>query len=261
MPSRWKEHHIVSLGRIALALSESELEQLDLSSIDTVASLGQQTEWTPGQAKSILQAFLEDSGYGIQDLKSFHLVGFGPTLCAMDPTEIQLIKTSEFRAVVARIGTLFCSTPVLAGFKKKAEVVFGRPTEWTSSILQELGTIAAGITKAELRMLNKELMTYFQPSAIRCLPGEVFKELSTEQIASLGPQNAASVTHSQRLQLSSAQLQSLQRALDGAKTHSWQTDPLSSSPTWPASTGSPTGEPASQALWLGCTLLLLTAKS
>jgi hypothetical protein len=24
-------------------------------------------------------------------------------------------------------------------------------------------------------MLNKELMTYFQPSAIRCLPGEVFK--------------------------------------------------------------------------------------
>jgi hypothetical protein len=39
----------VSLGRIALALNETELEQLDLSSIDTVASLGQQTGWTPGQ--------------------------------------------------------------------------------------------------------------------------------------------------------------------------------------------------------------------
>ncbi|GAB1292637.1 Otoancorin [Apodemus speciosus] len=279
LPSSWKEHHIVSLGRIALSLSESELEQLDLSSIDTVASLGLQTEWTPGQgavelqAKSILQAFLEDSGYGIQDLKSFHLVGLGPTLCAMDPTEIPLIKTSEFRAVVARIGTLLCSTPVLAGFKKKAEVVFGRPTEWTSSILQELGTIAAGVSKAELRMLDKELMPHFHPSAIKCLPGEVFKELSTEQIASLGPQNAAFVTHSQRLQLSSAQLRSLQRALDGAKTHSWQTEPLSSSPTWLASTGSPTGwflhrshlrdegEPTSQALWLGCPLLLLMAKS
>uniref|UniRef100_D4A6R6 Otoancorin n=2 Tax=Rattus norvegicus TaxID=10116 RepID=D4A6R6_RAT len=261
LPSHWKEHHVVSLGRIALALNESELEQLDLSSIDTVASLGQQTEWTPGQAKSILQEFLEDSGCGIQDLKSFHLVGLGPTLCAMDPTEIPLIKTSEFRAVVARIGTLLCSTPVLAGFKKKAEVVFGRPTEWTSSILQELGTIAAGLTKAELRMLDKELMPYFQPWAIRCLPGEVFKELSTEQIASLGPQNAAFVTHSQRLQLSSSQLQSLQRAVDGAKTHFWQIDPMSSSPTWPASTGSPTGEPTFQALWLGCPLLLLMAKS
>ena len=49
MPSSWREYHIVSLGRIALALNESELEQLDLSSIDTVASLSQQTEWTPGQ--------------------------------------------------------------------------------------------------------------------------------------------------------------------------------------------------------------------
>lgn len=49
MPSYWKEHHITSLGRIALALNESELEQLDLSSIDTVVSLSQQTEWTPGQ--------------------------------------------------------------------------------------------------------------------------------------------------------------------------------------------------------------------
>ncbi|KAL6087759.1 hypothetical protein STEG23_008059, partial [Scotinomys teguina] len=225
LPSHWKQHHIVSLGHIALALNESELEQLDLSSIDTVTSLGEQTEWTPGQAKSILKAFLEDSGYHIQDLKSFHLVGLGSTLCAMDTTEIPLIKTSEFRAVVARIGTLLCSTPVLAGFKKKAEAVFGRPIQWTSSILQELGTIAAGLTKAELRMLDKELMPHFQPSAIRCLPGETFKELSTEQIASLGPQNAASVTDSQRLQLSSAQLQSLQRALDGAKAYSWQDDP------------------------------------
>ncbi|KAK7833291.1 hypothetical protein U0070_017290 [Myodes glareolus] len=239
VPSHWKRHHVVSLGHIALALNASELEQLHLSSIDTVASLGQQSEWTPGQAKTILKAFLEDSGYGIQDLKSFHLVGLGSILCAMDTTEIPLIKTSEFRTVVARIGTLLCSTPVLAGFKKKAEIVFGRPSEWTSFILQELGTIAAGLTKAELRVLDKELMPHFKPSAIRCLPGETFKELSTEQIASLGPQNAASVTNSQRLQLSSAQLQSLQRALDGAKTHSWQDDPVSADPT---STGSPTGE-------------------
>ena len=46
-PGTWILRH--NLGRIALALNESELEQLDLSSIDTVASLSQQTEWTPGQ--------------------------------------------------------------------------------------------------------------------------------------------------------------------------------------------------------------------
>ncbi|OWK11049.1 hypothetical protein Celaphus_00007004, partial [Cervus elaphus hippelaphus] len=219
------QYHIVSLGRIALALNESELEQLDLSSIDTVASLSQQTEWTPGQAKSILQGFLEDSGYHVQDLKSFHLVGLGAMLCAMNITEISLIKILEFRVVV------------LAEFKRKAEVVFGEPTDWPRFVLQELGTIAAGLTKEELRMLDKDLMPYFQPSAIKCLPDEIFK------IASLGPENAAAVTPAQRRQLSMVQLQSLQRALDGAKTRSWLDAPPSASPARTPSSLSPAGEP------------------
>nr|XP_014585543.2 otoancorin isoform X2 [Equus caballus] len=257
-PSYWREHHIVSLGRIALALNESELEQLDLSSIDTVASLSQQTEWTPGQAKAILQGFLEDSGYSIQDLKSFHLVGLGATLCAMNVTEISLIRISEFRVVAARIGTLLCSIHVLAEFKRKAEAVFGNPAEWSSSVLQELGTIAAGVTKEELRMLDEDLMPYFQPSAIQCLPDEIFRALSAEQIASLGPENAAAVTPAQRGQLSAPQLQSLQRALDGAKTRSWLDEPLSASPTRILASRSPQGAPVARGLWLGCPLLLLT---
>ncbi|XP_062956736.1 otoancorin [Cynocephalus volans] len=260
MPSCWREYHIMSLGRIALALNESELEQLDLGSIDTVASLSQQTEWSPGQAKSILQGFLDDSDYSIQDLKSFHLVGLGATLCAMNITEIPLIKISEFRVVVARIGALLCSIHVLAEFKRKAEVVFGDPTKWTSSILQELGTIAAGLTTAELQMLDKDLMPYFQPSAIKYLPDEIFKELSAEQIASLGPENAAAVTPAQRRQLSTLQLQSLQRALDGAKSHSRLDAPASASPSRTPSSPSPPGAPMSWGLWLGCSLMVLMAK-
>ncbi|XP_023102406.2 otoancorin isoform X4 [Felis catus] len=260
-PSYWKEYHIVSLGRIALALNESELEQLDLSSIDTVASLSQQTEWTPGQAKSILQGFLEDAGYRIQDLKSFHLVGLGTTLCAMNITEVSLIQISEFRVVVARIGTLLCSTHVLAEFKRKAEVVFGDPAKWSGPVLQELGTIAAGLTKEELQMLDKDLMPYFQPSAIKCLPDEIFKELSAEQIASLGPENAAAVTPAQRRQLSVLQLQSLQRALDGAKTRSWLDTPPSASPTRTVSSASTLGAPSAWGLWLCCPLLVLMAET
>uniref|UniRef100_H0VR06 Otoancorin n=1 Tax=Cavia porcellus TaxID=10141 RepID=H0VR06_CAVPO len=260
-PSCWRGHHVVSLGRIALALNETELTQLDLSSIDTVASLSQQTEWTLAQAKSILQGFLQDSGYSIQDLKSFHLVGLGATLCALNVTEIPLIKISEFRMVVSRIGKLLCSNHVLAEFKKKAEVVFGKPTEWTSCVLQELGTIAAGLTKAELQILDKELMLYFRPSAIKCLPDEIFKELSAEQILSLGPENAAAVTHAQSRLLSAPQLQSLQRARDGAKLHSWQDVPESSGPTQTAASESPPGVPLSKDLWIGCPLLLLIAQT
>ncbi|XP_028913707.1 otoancorin [Ornithorhynchus anatinus] len=217
-PPYWKNHQIVSLGRIALALNESEIEELDLKSIDTVAALSQQKEWTPEQSRSILRGFLEDSDQKVPELKSFDLVGLGMNLCALKAAEIPLIRTSEFSAVAARIGTLLCSAPVLEEFKKKAEDVFGHPTKWSSSVVQEIGTIAAGLTKEELKVLDKDLMPYFQPTAIKCIPDEIFKELSPEQMANLGPENAASVTGSQRRRLNRLQLQSLQLALDGART-------------------------------------------
>ncbi|XP_065268058.1 otoancorin [Emys orbicularis] len=214
----WKSYHIVSLGRIALALNESEIEALDLSSVDTVAALSQQTEWTLVQAKSILQGFLEDSGQTVHGLKSFDLAGLGANLCALNTTDIKTIKTTEFSAVIARVGLLPCSTPVLEEFKKVAESVFGIAAEWNSSIIHEIGTIAAGLNEKEFKALDKDVMPYFQPAAIRHIPDEVFKELSPEQIANLGLENAAMVTESQRNHLNALQLQSLQLALDGART-------------------------------------------
>ncbi|XP_054849650.1 otoancorin [Eublepharis macularius] len=215
--SSWKSYHILSLGRIATMLNETEIRELDLSSVDTVAVLSQQTEWNPLQAKSILLGFLEDSGQAMDTLKSFELAGLGSSLCTLNSTEIAAIESLEFSAVVARIGSLPCSVSVLKEFKKKVESVFGNAARWNSAVLQEIGTIAAGLNEGELKALDKELMPYFQPAAIKCIPDEVFKELSPEQIANLGPENSAVVTESQRQQLNDLQLRSLHLALDGAR--------------------------------------------
>ncbi|NXA62937.1 OTOAN protein, partial [Mohoua ochrocephala] len=213
----WRSYQIVSLGRIALALTEQEITELDLHSIDTVSVLSQQTEWTLTQARAILQGFLEDSGQTISTLKSFDLVGLGAILCALNSTEITSIRTAEFSAAVARIGLLSCSTPVLRQFKEMAESVFGAAASWNGSVLQEIGTIAGGLNEDELKALDKSLMPYFQPSAVRHIPPEIFQALSPEQIANLGPENAAVVTGWQREQLDAPQLQSLGLALDGAR--------------------------------------------
>uniref|UniRef100_A0A669QML0 Otoancorin n=1 Tax=Phasianus colchicus TaxID=9054 RepID=A0A669QML0_PHACC len=227
----WKSYHIVSLGRIALALTENEIEELDLHSIDTISVLSQQAEWTLAQARSILQSFLEDSGQTMSTLKSFDLVGLGAILCALNSTEIMSIRTAEFSAAVARIGLLLCSTPVLRQFKKITESVFGTATSWNGSVLQEIGTIAGGLSEDELKAFDKNLMPYFQPIAIRSIPAEIFQALSSEQIANLGPENAAMVTESQREHLSASQLQSLQLALDGARTNSPEA-PTTRGPGW-----------------------------
>ncbi|XP_029433081.1 otoancorin [Rhinatrema bivittatum] len=171
----WKTYHIVALGSIAVALNDTEIEELDLSSIDTVAALSQQEEWTHVQARAILQGFLEDSARSIEELKSYDLVGLGTILCAMDPKQIPKIKATEFSAGAARIGSLLCPIPVLQAFKRKAESVFGKSKTWTRSVFQEVGVIAAGLTKEDVKALNKDLLPYFQPAAITHIPAHIFK--------------------------------------------------------------------------------------
>uniref|UniRef100_A0A8C5UBA0 Otoancorin n=1 Tax=Malurus cyaneus samueli TaxID=2593467 RepID=A0A8C5UBA0_9PASS len=255
----WRSYQIVSLGRIALALTEPEIQELDLHSIDTISALSQQTEWTPTQARAILQGFLEDSGQTISTLKSFDLVGLGAFLCALNSTEITSIRTAEFSAAVARIGLLFCSSSVLRQFKKMTESVFGAATSWNGSILQEIGTIAGGLNEDELKAFDESLMPYFQQSAIRHIPPEIFQALSPAQIAKLGPANAAMVTGSQREHLDGSQLHSLGLALAGARSSSPGTQNSSGS-AQEGQTPAPSGEcspPCSQEVMEeGCQMAL-----
>nr|XP_005998448.1 PREDICTED: otoancorin [Latimeria chalumnae] len=215
--SVWRSYHIVALGQIAISLKENEIQKLDLSSIDTVAALSQQTQWTSSQVKSILQGFLEDSGLSVSDLKSYDLAGLGPILCGMNFTEISTISATEFSATVSRIGHLSCTIEVLQEFKKKVETIFGSVSNWNSSVLQEIGTIAAALHEKELQAVNINLMPYFQPRAIAVMPIEILKTLSPKQIANLGPENAEAVTPSQKAALDAKQLQSLGLAIEGSK--------------------------------------------
>ncbi|MGH0139239.1 UNVERIFIED_CONTAM: hypothetical protein FKN15_068648 [Acipenser sinensis] len=185
--SSWKSYHVISLGAIGLALTESEIKELNLSSIDTVTALSQQSTWTAGQMNSLLTRFLEVSGLTLGALKGSDLAGLGIILCGVDPSQIQLISSAAYSATAARIGTLPCPADVLQELKKKAESLFGEVGNWNCSVLQEVGTIAAGLSKEELKAISKDLMPYFQPQAIAAIPPENFKiaELSWEQIQSL----------------------------------------------------------------------------
>lgn len=69
-------------------------------------------------------------------------VGCAGSCSGAESPELTRCPSLLTRVVAARIGTLPCSTHVLAEFKRKAEAVFGDPTKWSSSVLQELGTIA-----------------------------------------------------------------------------------------------------------------------
>ncbi|XP_077129663.1 otoancorin [Ranitomeya variabilis] len=234
--SDWKSYHITALGRIATSLSVSEINELYVPSADMVSALSQQTEWTTIQAKSILYGFLNDSGKSINDLKSFELAGLGTSLCAADPEQIDQIHTLEFRLVISRIGSFPCSHQILQALKSKTEKIYGKTETWSHYVLNDIGYIAAGISKDDFKTLDPKLMSYIQPFAIKFIPEEIFKELSPEQFTNLGPENGAMVTESQRALLNSVQLHSLRQALEGRRASGYTSIPVTTRTTTTATT-------------------------
>ncbi|XP_036385328.1 otoancorin-like [Megalops cyprinoides] len=215
--SSWKTYHVIALGSIALALTEEEIWELDLSSTDTLTAFSQQSSWTSQQMSSMLYHFLEASGLSMVELRGSDLAALGVLLCGIEPSHIHLISPGAYSSTAGRIGTLPCPLPVLQELKKKAEEIFGVAGGWNSSVLQEVGVVAAGMSIEEMRELNSDLMPYLLPQAIAAIPPESFREFSLEKLQSLGPENAMAVTPLQRSQLSEEQLQALQAARDGLR--------------------------------------------
>uniref|UniRef100_A0A4W3HC29 Uncharacterized protein n=1 Tax=Callorhinchus milii TaxID=7868 RepID=A0A4W3HC29_CALMI len=133
----------------------------------------------------------------------------------MNGEQISSLSAAAYSAAAARIGEISCRADVLRELWKKARSVYGNGGESYNFFLQEVGTVAAGISGEELKELNENLMPYFHPKAIAALPSHTFTELSPEQLGNLGVENAAAVTASQRQTLNAEQMRSLQSVIDG----------------------------------------------
>ncbi|XP_035261240.1 otoancorin-like [Anguilla anguilla] len=215
--STWRSYNVIDLGSIALALTEVDIKELNLSSVDTMSALSQQSSWTLQQMTSLLYRFLEASGLSLGKLRGSDLAGLGVLLCGVEPSQVHLISPEAYSSAAHRIGTLPCTLPVLKELKKIAERVFGVAGSWNSSVLQEVGVLAAGMSVEEIKKLHPDVMPYLKAQAIAAIPCKTFKEFSQEQLQSLGPENAKAVTSSQCAQLTNEQLWGLQAARDGLR--------------------------------------------
>ncbi|XP_061086470.1 otoancorin-like [Conger conger] len=215
--STWRSYHVIALGSIALALTEVDIKELNLSSVDTLSALSQQNSWTLQQMNSLLYRFLEASELSLGELRGSDLAGLGVLLCGLEPSQVNLINPEAYSSTAGCIGSLPCTLPVLKELKNIAEQIFGVTATWNSSVLQEVGTVAAGMSVEEMRNLSPQMLPYLQPQAIAAIPCEIFREFSQEQLQSLGRENAMAVTSSQCVQLTKEQLWGLQAARDGLR--------------------------------------------
>ncbi|XP_066292913.1 otoancorin-like isoform X3 [Branchiostoma lanceolatum] len=196
---------VFKLGKIATAFTTTHLSALDLSDIDAVYNIAQHSGYSAAQTEAAFTRYLGSTA--VSAISSEHLVGLSNFLGGMTTAQIALIDSTAFTDSVANIGNLtgFSSTQFTA-LKEKAVSASGAISTWSTATVTNVGTVAAGLTEAELTALTDAQVPAVTPGAIALIPASTLANgLSTAQLGLLSMEQAQAVTNDQYSALSTDQ--------------------------------------------------------
>ncbi|CAH1272907.1 OTOA [Branchiostoma lanceolatum] len=196
---------IFKLGKIATAFTTTHLSALDLSDIDAVYNIAQHSGYSAAQAEAAFTRYLGSTA--VSAISSEHLVGLSNFLGGMTTAQIAQIDSTAFTDSVANIGNLTVfSTDQFTALKEKAVSASGATSSWSAATVTNVGTVAAGLTEAELTALTDAQVPAITPGAIALIPGSTLANgLSTAQLNLLSMEQAQAVTNDQYSALSTDQ--------------------------------------------------------
>ncbi|KAF5902338.1 otoancorin-like, partial [Clarias magur] len=210
--SMLNESKIVEMGCVSQGFSEKQLQNLSISSMDTLEFLSV-CPWNQTQKEAVMRGFLSRNAMKVGKLSALEMSGLGQFICGLQPNETDQLNTTEFKDAVGDIGQASCPLSVLECLKKKAVAAFGHPKGWSETDVCVMGNIIAGLNATELGYLNSSVLSYIHQSAIALIPPNCLAALSVSQLKALGPDNAAAITTSQRSSLSVDQKAAVDEAM------------------------------------------------
>lgn len=197
------------MGCIIKGLPDTELENLSIP-MNNLPEIGK-CDWNLLQMKLIVKGVARRNSLTVKTLASEDVVSLDLFLCGFSDSEIGQINMDTFNNSVCELGTLECPLPITEKLKELAVSAYGEIETWNSAQVMCLGNIMAALSVHEWKRLPLKLFGDLRSTCIPLIPIEIFASFSEEQLASLGPENAAMVTREQRAALNEDQL----KALDG----------------------------------------------
>ncbi|XP_066292625.1 otoancorin-like isoform X3 [Branchiostoma lanceolatum] len=196
---------VFKLGKIATAFTTTHLSALDLSDIDAVYNIAQHSGYSAAQTEAAFTRYLGSTA--VSAISSEHLVGLSNFLGGMTTAQIAQIDSTAFTDSVANIGNLTVfSTDQFTALKEKAVSASGATSSWSAATVTNVGTVAAGLTEAELTALTDAQVPAITPGAIALIPGSTLANgLSVAQLNLLSMEQAQAVTNDQYSALSTDQ--------------------------------------------------------
>ncbi|XP_036372079.1 otoancorin-like [Megalops cyprinoides] len=206
------ELQVLQLGCVSQGFSPTELQELNITSLDTLELLSP-CSWAQAQREAVLRGFMRRTGLTAGALGTVEMVGLGQFICGLSPQEAEQLNTDPFREALAAVGRVQCTQDMADRLKEKVLVLFGEVGNWTEAQVNTMGNIIAGLNASELQRLKPAVLPFIAQTAIPLIPPERLAAFSPSQLQALGPDNAAMVTDAQHKALAMEQYVALGKAL------------------------------------------------
>lgn len=218
--------NLSDLGHLVKVLDVDDVSKIDLNlsssnALDNLATLSEMVMDTH-VLHEVGSHFLK-SNPDMKKLITETTVALGRILCEVLTISSQklhdLLEHSVFLQASPMLGRLKdCPTRCLHKYVNLATRIseYGPLDTWTAEDVATLGTTPAGLKAEQWRKLKStgygnNPLVGLRPSAIRCIPPQIFKELDDDQLKSLPTLSAAVVSQEQLSHLSGSQQLALTR--------------------------------------------------
>ncbi|XP_069695018.1 uncharacterized protein [Periplaneta americana] len=218
--------HLSDLGKLVKVLDVDDISRIDLNlrtpyTLDNLAIMSEMIVDT--HVLHEVGSHFVQSNYGIKKMTTEIAVALGRILCEVVTVTSQrlhdLLGQSVFLEASPVLGRMKdCPTPCLYKFAMLAmrSSEYGPLETWTAEDVATLGVVLAGLKPEHWRQLSStgygnNPLVGLTPSAIKCIPPQIFKELDEDQLKSLSTLSAAVVSEEQLSHLSESQQLALVR--------------------------------------------------
>ncbi|CAH1795263.1 unnamed protein product [Owenia fusiformis] len=209
--STWDNDDIAKAGIMTQGLSAANIAMLNITSVDTLASLGQYSGWEATQLEAGFTAFLTNTkGGSIGSVDSTDLGSMGEFGCGATVSEIGSMSTAYAEAS-SDVGSLTsCSSEQQAAYATLAVSAFGsNVTAWSESDVASVGNMVGGLSESDLTKLTETQIQAMSPASVSSIPAAKFSALSATQVGAMSSSQAASISADQQANMNSDALSAL----------------------------------------------------
>ncbi|RUS70861.1 hypothetical protein EGW08_021375, partial [Elysia chlorotica] len=192
----WSNELTRRAGSLVAGLSPAEIQQLQLTGVDAMHSIGKHGRLTMEQLKAGFRRWQSLSGNtDVANISSADFSSLADFTCGLELADIHKLDDTTFKRSLGVIGhTSTCSPEQRKAYVTKAVSVYGsNVASWSPALVGEMGHLLGVLSADHVKKLSAEHLALVTPTVIQNFQTEGLMAMSPSQLRSFSPSQANAV--------------------------------------------------------------------